>query len=86
MNRKAKNIIFWTVVGILIFIFIICLIFGCIRTIFGAGSAVYNSAAKVISAFGLNKSDFFKWSPFVCIGAGLVLSFLFYKKFNNRIN
>lgn len=86
MNRRAKNIIFWTVVGILIFIFIVCLIFGCIKTIFGAGTHVYISASKVITGIGLNKSDFFRWSPYVCIASGLILTFLFFKKFNTRIN
>lgn len=86
MNRKAKNIIFWTVVGILVFIFVVTLIFGCIRTLWGAGTAVYNSASKIITGLGLNKSDFFKWSPFFCIGAGFILTLMFYKKYNTRIN
>lgn len=86
MNRKAKNIIFWTVIGILTFVFVVCLVFGGIRTIWGAGTAAYNGASKVIEAIGLNKSDFFNWSPFVCVGCGLLLVFLFYRKFNTRIN
>ena len=86
MNRKAKNIIFWTVVGILIFLFVVGFGFGCVKTIYGAGSKVYNSAAKIIMAFGLNKSDFFTWSPYLCIVSGIVLTFMFFKKFNTRIN
>lgn len=86
MNRKAKNIIFWTVVGIFTFIFFLTLIFGCIKTIYGAGTDVYNGAANIITSIGLNKSDFFKWSPYVCIISGALLVILFYKKFNSRIN
>lgn len=86
MNRKAKNIIYWTVVGILIAIFVFGLFFGCIRTIAGAGTPIYNAVGGVITDMGLSKSDFFEWSPFVCIGAGLVLTFMFFKKFNTRIN
>ncbi len=86
MNRKAKNIIFWTVVGILLFIFVVCFGFGCIKTIYGAGTSIYNVASNIITGIGLNKSDFFKWSPFACIISGIVLTFLFFKKFNTRIN
>ena len=86
MNRKAKNIIYWTVIGILLFIFVVTLIFGAIKTIWGAGTSVYNVASDIITGMGLNKSDFFKWSPFFCIGAGLLLTLMFYKKFNTRIN
>lgn len=86
MNRKAKNIIFWTVVGILLFVFVVCFGFGCIQTIFGAGTKAYNVASDIITAVGFNKSDFFTWSPFVCIGAGIVTCFMFFKKFNTRIN
>ena len=86
MNRKAKNIIFWTVVGILLFVFVVCFGFGCIKTLFGAGTDIYNVASNIITGIGLNKSDFFKWSPFFCIGAGLIMTFMFYKKFNTRIN
>lgn len=86
MNRKAKNIIFWTVVGILAFIFVAGLVFGSIKTIFGAGTAAYNAASNIIEAIGINKSDFFKWSPFFCIGSGVILAFMFYRKFNTRIN
>ena len=86
MNRKAKNIIFWTVVGILAFIFVLGLVFGSIRTLFGAGTAAYNTASDIIEAIGINKSDFFKWSPYLCIAAGLILTFMFYKKYNTRIN
>lgn len=86
MNRKAKNIIFWTIVGILLFVFAVCFSFGCIQTIFGAGTKSYITASKVITAVGFNKSDFFAWSPYVCIGAGVLLSLMFFKKFNTRIN
>lgn len=86
MNRKAKNIIYWTVVGILIALFVLGLFFGCIRTIAGAGTNIYNSVGKIISSIGLSKSDIFQWSTYVCIGAGLILTFMFYKKFNTRIN
>ncbi len=86
MNRKAKNIIFWTVVGILVLIFVVTFVFGCIKTIAGAGTSIYNNASNFITAIGLNKSDFFKWSPFACVIAGALLVFLFYKKFNSRIN
>lgn len=86
MNRKAKNIIFWTVTGILGFVFVVTLLFGSIKTIWGAGTSVYNVASDIITGIGLNKSDFFKWSPFFCIGAGLIMTFMFFKKFNTRIN
>ncbi len=86
MNRKAKNIIFWTVIGILLFIFLICFGLGCIKTIYGAGTSVYNFVSKIITGMGMNKSDFFKWSPYACILSGVLLAFLFYKKFNTRIN
>ena len=86
MNRKAKNIIFWTVVGILVFLFVVCFGFGCIKTIWGVGTRPYIVASEIIQTIGFNKSDFFKWSPFVCIGSGILLMFLFYKKFNTRIN
>ena len=86
MNRKAKNIIFWTVIGILIFLFVICLIFGCIKTIWGPGTAAYNAGSDILEAFGFNKSDFYNYSPFVCIGAGVLASLLFFKKYNTRIN
>lgn len=86
MNRKAKNIIFWTVVGILLFVFVVCFGFGCIKTLFGAGTKAYMVASDIITGIGLNKSDFFKWSPFVCIGAGALLTFLFFRKYNTRIN
>ena len=86
MNRKAKNIIFWTVIGILAFLFVVTLVFGCIRTIAGPGTAVYNGASKIITAIGFNKSDFFTYSPYVCIASGVLCSFMFYKKYNTRIN
>ena len=86
MNRKAKNVIFWTVTGILMFLFLVCLIFGCIKTIWGPGTAVYNAGSDFLVAFGFNKSDFFNYSPFVCIASGLLCSLLFFKKFNSRIN
>lgn len=86
MNRKAKNIIYWTVIGILIFLFVVTLAFGCIKTIWGPGTDVYNFAGNIITGIGLNKSDFFKYSPFICIGAGLICCFMFYRKFNTRIN
>ena len=86
MNRKAKNIIFWTVCAILVFVFVICFGAGCIKTIFGAGTKVYNVASNIIVGIGLNKSDFFKWSPYICILCGLVLTFMFFKKYNTRIN
>ena len=86
MNRKAKNIIYWTVIGILAFVFVLTLVFGSIKTIWGAGTSVYNVASDIITAVGLNKSDFFKWSPYFCIAAGLILTFMFYKKYNTRIN
>ena len=86
MNRKAKNIIFWTVVLLLIVLFVVTLAFGCIRTIWGPGSHVYNVAGDIITNIGLNKSDFFKYSPFVCIGAGILSSVMFFFKYNRRIN
>ena len=86
MNRKAKNIIFWTVIGILVFVFAVCFGFGCIQTIFGAGTKAYIGASKIITALGFNKSDFFAWSPYVCVGTGVLATILLYKKFNTRIN
>jgi len=86
MNRKAKNIIFWTVVGILGFIFVCGFVFGCIKTFFGAGTQVYYDLSKSITAIGLSPYDFFSWSTYLCIGAGLILTFMFFKKFNSRIN
>ena len=66
--------------------FVVCFTFGCIQTIFGAGTKAYITASKIITAIGFNKSDFFAWSPYACIGAGVVTCFMFYKKFNTRIN
>lgn len=86
MNRKAKNIIYWTVVGILATIFIVCFAFGSIKTIFGAGTAIYNSAKSFLNSIGLNSSDFYNYSPYICIGAGIILTFMFFKKFNTRVN
>ena len=86
MNRTANNILFWTITGILGFVFVVTLLFGSIKTIWGAGTSVYNVASDIITGIGLNKSDFFKWSPFFCIGAGLLLTLMFYRKFNTRIN
>ena len=86
MNRKAKNIIFWTVVGILTFIFVLCFVFGCIKTIWGAGTQVYNGAKDFLNSLGFNSFDFYNYSPYVCIGAGLILTFMFFKKFNTIVN
>lgn len=86
MNRKAKNIIFWTVIGILAFIFVVCFVFGCIKTIWGAGTSIYNGAKTFLNNIGLNSSDFYNYSPYVCIGAGIILTFMFFRKYNTRVN
>ena len=86
MNRKAKNIIFWTVAVILIILFVIGFYLGCIKNIYGAGTSIYNSTLRFIQNVGFNASDFFKWAPFICVGAGALLTFMFFKKYNSRIN
>lgn len=86
MNRKTKTIIFWIVAGILIAGFVLMLFFGSVYTIFGAGTVVYNSIGKFLTSLGLNKSDVFTWAPFLCVGCGILLSFMFYKRYNTRIN
>ena len=86
MNRKTKTIIFWIVAGIFIAGFLVCLFFGGVNSIFGAGTEVYNSVGKFISTLGLNKSDVFAWSPFICIACGCILAFMFYRRYNTRIN
>ena len=86
MNRKAKNIIFWTVAIILIIIFVAGFVFGVIKNVYGAGTNLYSGASSMLKNIGINSSDFFKWSTYLCVAAGAVLTFMFYKKFNTRIN
>lgn len=86
MNRKAKNIIFWVVIGLLAFIFAVTFVFGIIKTFNEPGSSVYIGARDFITTLGLNGSDFFTYSPYVCVGSSLIACFMFYRKFNTRIN
>lgn len=86
MNRKTKTIIFWIFAGIFITTFVLALFLGGIVSVWGAGTSMYNSVGKVLTAIGFNKSVVFKYSPFVCVGMGCILSFMFYKRYNTRIN
>ena len=88
MNRKAKNIIFFTIVGILIFIFVLMLVLGGIYAIAGSGTSLVQSIAQVFGK-GASASRMYtimKAAPYICIVCGLLLTIMFYKKFNTRIN
>jgi len=86
MNRKTKTIIFWIIAGLLIAIFAFMLFFGAVNTFFGPGTKQYIEIGSVLSGIGVNKSDIFTYSPFVCIAAGIILCIMFYQRYNTRIN
>lgn len=88
MNRKAKNIIFYTIVGILLFFFVLMLVLGAIYAIAGSGTTIVRNIGQMFGkgAAATRMYTLMKVAPYLCIGTGLILSFMFYKKFNTRIN
>lgn len=82
MNRKAGNIIFYIFVGIFTLVFFATLILGGIASFAGAGTTVYKTMREILETFGLKV----KTAPYLCVGIGFVLCFMFYRKYNRRIN
>lgn len=86
MSRKVKNIIFYIFVGAVFALFLLSLIVGGIYGIAGAGSRAVIGMRNFFISLGNSNASFVKFSPFICVGAGIVLTFCLYRKFNTRIN
>lgn len=86
MSRKVRNIIFYIFIGCVAALFLLAFIVGIIYGVAGAGSKVVIGLRNFFIALGNADASFVKYSPYICIGAGLVLTFSFYKKYNTRIN
>ncbi len=86
MSRKVKNTIFYIFVGAVAALFLLSFIVGVIYGIAGAGSKVVIGLRNFFIDLGNADASFVKFSPYICVGAGLVLSFSFYRKYNTRIN
>ena len=82
MSRKVRNIIFYIFIGCVAALFLLAFIVG----FAGAGSKVVIGLRNFFIALGNADASFVKYSPYICIGAGLVLTISFYKKYNTRIN
>ena len=86
MSRKVRDIIFYIFVGCVGVLFLLALIVGMIYGFAGAGSRVVIGLRNFFISLGNADASFVKYYPYICIGAGLVLTFSFYKKYNTRIN
>ncbi len=86
MNRKVKDTIFYIIVGLLVALFMLALIVGGIYGIAGAGSRVVIDLRNFFISLGNTDATFVKYSPYICVGSGIVLTFILYRKFNTRIN
>lgn len=86
MSRKVKDTIFYIFVGCVAALFLLSFIVGIIYGIAGAGSKVVIGLRDFFVSLGNADASFVKFAPYICVGAGLILSFSFYKKYNTRIN
>lgn len=79
MSRKVRNIIFYIFIGCVAALFLLAFIVGIIYGFAGAGSKVVIGLRNFFIALGNADASFVKYSPYICIGAGLVLTFSFIK-------
>ncbi len=86
MNRKIKNTIFYIFAGAVFALFLLTLIVGGIYGIAGAGSKIVIGMRNFFIKLGNSDASFVKFSPYICICSGLLLTFCLYRKYNTRIN